>query len=157
MFPDVLKQQGHSLNMSCLTYSADGQYIATGGEDGKVKIWNTSSGFAFVTFSEHTGPVTAIAFSPRTNAVFTASVDGTVRAFDLVRYKNFRTMMATEPTQFASIAVDPSGEIVCAGGLYTSTIYVWSVQTGKIVDILSGHEGAVSGLAFNPAAVRVLY
>lgn len=32
----VLKQQGHFNSMVSLAYSPDGQYIATGGEDGKV-------------------------------------------------------------------------------------------------------------------------
>ena len=34
----IFKQQGHFNNMKCLTYSPDGQYLATGGEDGKVSI-----------------------------------------------------------------------------------------------------------------------
>jgi len=32
----VMKQQGHVNNMTCLTYSPDGMYIATGGYDSKV-------------------------------------------------------------------------------------------------------------------------
>lgn len=32
----VFKQQGHFNNMASLAYSPDGQYIATGGDDGKV-------------------------------------------------------------------------------------------------------------------------
>lgn len=32
----VMKQQAHGSEVSCLTYSADSVYIATGGEDGKV-------------------------------------------------------------------------------------------------------------------------
>lgn len=32
----VLKQQGHFNSMVSLAYSPDGQYIVTGGEDGKV-------------------------------------------------------------------------------------------------------------------------
>ena len=43
----VLKQQGHFNNMACLAYSPDGQHVVTGGEDGKVKGWNTSSGFRY--------------------------------------------------------------------------------------------------------------
>ncbi|PSN57499.1 Periodic tryptophan protein 2 [Blattella germanica] len=31
----VMKQQGHFNNMTCLAYSPDGQYIVTGGDDGK--------------------------------------------------------------------------------------------------------------------------
>lgn len=80
-----MKQQGHSNNMSCIAYSIDGQLIATGGEDGKVKLWNISSGFCFVTFSEHTAPVTALAFSGSKKFVVSASLDGTVRAFDTLR------------------------------------------------------------------------
>lgn len=34
----VMKQQGHFNNMCCLAYSPDGQYVVTGGEDGKVKL-----------------------------------------------------------------------------------------------------------------------
>lgn len=29
-------------------------------------------------------------------------------------------------------------------------IYVWSMKTGRLLDILAGHEGPVSGLAFSP-------
>lgn len=54
----VLKQQGHLYGISTLDFSSDGQYIATGGDDSKVKLWNASSGFCFVTFSEHVAPVT---------------------------------------------------------------------------------------------------
>jgi WD40 repeat protein len=32
----VLRQQGHFYDMNVLAYSPDGQYIATGGDDGKV-------------------------------------------------------------------------------------------------------------------------
>lgn len=34
----VLKQQGHSNSMVSLAYSPDGQYIVTGGDDGKVGL-----------------------------------------------------------------------------------------------------------------------
>ena len=54
----VLKQQGHLYGISTLDFSSDGQYIATGGDDSKVKLWNASSGFCFVTFSEHVAPIT---------------------------------------------------------------------------------------------------
>lgn len=33
----VFKQQGHFNNMASLAYSPDGQYIVTGGDDGKVR------------------------------------------------------------------------------------------------------------------------
>ncbi|KAL0096596.1 WD40 repeat-like protein [Phycomyces blakesleeanus] len=146
----VLKQQGHFYDMNSLSYSADGQTLATGGDDGKVKVWNTTSGFCYVTFSEHKSGVSAVEFAKQGKVLFSASLDGTVRAFDLVRYRNFRTFTSPNPVQFSSLAVDPSGDIVCAGTMDTFEIYVWSVQTGKLLDILAGHDGPVSSLAFSP-------
>lgn len=35
--------------------SPEGHIIATGGGDGKVKLWNASSGFCIVTFDQHQG------------------------------------------------------------------------------------------------------
>ncbi|KZT23719.1 WD40 repeat-like protein [Neolentinus lepideus HHB14362 ss-1] len=153
----VLKQQGHYFDMNTLSYSSDGQYIATGGDDGKVKVWNTTSGFCFVTFSEHSSAVSAIEFAKQGQQVlFSASLDGTVRAFDLVRYRNFRVFTSPTPVQFSCLAVDPSGEVVAAGSTDSFEIFLWSVQTGKLLDVLAGHEGPVSSLSFDPNGGNVL-
>ena len=146
----VLKQQGHYFDMNTLSYSQDGQHIATGGDDGKVKIWNTNSGFCFVTFSEHSAAVSSVEFAKQGQVLFTASLDGTVRAFDLIRYRNFRTFTSPSPVQFSCLAVDPSGEVVAAGSVDSFQVFLWSVQTGKLLDVLSGHEGPVSSIAFSP-------
>ena len=121
----ILKQQGHRYDMNCIAYSQDGQYIATGGDDGKVKLWNTVSGFCFVTFTEHTSGISALEFAKQGQVLFAASLDGTVRAYDLVRYRNFRTFTSPSPVQFGSLAVEPSGEVVCAGTTDTFEIYIW--------------------------------
>lgn len=112
----VFKQQGHFNNMASLAYSPDGQYIVTGGDDGKVsqvlifvglemsglqpaalwrgveiswfpqvKVWNSTSGLCFVTFTEHVSGVTGVTFTSSGFVVVSASLDGTVRAFDLHR------------------------------------------------------------------------
>lgn len=146
----VLKQQGHYFDMNTLAFSPDGQNIATGGEDGKVKLWNANSGFCFVTFPEHSASVSTVEFAKQGQVLFSASLDGTVRAFDLIRYRNFRTFTSPTPVQFCSLAVDPSGDVVCAGSLDTFEIYMWSVQTGKLLDVLSGHSAPISGLVFSP-------
>ncbi|KAG9104888.1 hypothetical protein FRC06_006713 [Ceratobasidium sp. 370] len=151
----VLKQQGHYFDMNTLSFSPDGQNIATGGDDGKVKVWNTRSGFCFVTFTEHTSAVSTVEFAKQGQVLFTASLDGTVRAYDLIRYRNFRTFTSPSPVQFSSLAVDESGEVVAAGSLDSFEVFMWSVQTGKLLDVLTGHEGPVSALAFSPTGSQL--
>lgn len=147
----VLKQQGHLYGLNALDFSPEGQFVATGGEDGKVKVWNVLSGFCVVTFKEHIAPVTGVKFigQGQGKAVLSSSLDGTVRAHDLLRYKNFRTLSAPTPVQFTSLAADPTGEVVCAGSLDPFQIYVWALQTGKLLEVLSGHEGPIACLAFS--------
>ena len=146
----ILKQSGHAYGMRCLAYSPDGIVVATGGEDGTVKMWNSHSGFCYVTLPKsHTAAVTAVEFANST-VVLSASLDGTVRAHDLHRYRNFKTYTSDIPCQFISMAVDKSGEVLCAGSAEPFRICVWSVQTGKLTDVLTGHVGPISALEFHP-------
>ncbi|CAD7946834.1 unnamed protein product [Amoebophrya sp. A25] len=178
----VLKQQGHHWGVQCCAFAPSvirnagakaeltsnaGQggsvgsqqgVLATGGYDGKVKLWNTVSGFNFVTFTEHTAEVRDIIFTPQANAVISASADGSVRAFDLLRYRNFRTFVSPPSEKkifgFESVATDGGGEIVAAAAKGdTYSVLVWSIQTGQLLDIVTGHEAPVSCLRFssNPA------
>ncbi|PZC83427.1 hypothetical protein B5X24_HaOG207810 [Helicoverpa armigera] len=146
----VMKQQGHSLDMTCLSYSPDGLYIVTGGYDGKVKVWNTTNGFCFVTFSEHKSTVTSITFSANKKFFVSASLDGTVRCYDLTRYRNFRTLTSPSLVQFSCVALDASSELCAAGGQDVFEIFLWSIKFGKLLDVLGGHEAPVSSITFSP-------
>lgn len=153
----VLKQQGHDHEASCVAWSRDGRIFASGATDNKLKLWSDQTGFCFATFNDHTAPVTAVAFSEGNNVVFSASRDGTVRAYDLARYRNFRTLRApparvgsSAPAALISLAVDADGELACAGSDDPFDIHVWSVRSGKLLDALAAHQGPVCCLAFNP-------
>jgi hypothetical protein len=54
----------------------------------------------------------------------------------IFRYRNFRTFASPRPAQFSCLAVDDSGEVVCAGSLDTFEIFLWSMQTGRLLEVL---------------------
>ncbi|TQS34299.1 hypothetical protein Golomagni_05323 [Golovinomyces magnicellulatus] len=146
----ILKQQGHFDSINALVYSPDSRRIITTADDGKVKIWDVKTGFCIVTFTEHSSGVTDCELVSKGNVLFTSSLDGSIRAWDLVRYRNFRTFTAPTRLSFSCLAADPSGELVCAGSIDSFEIHIWSVQTGQLLDRLAGHEGPVSCLSFAP-------
>ena len=51
------------------------------------------------------------------------------------RYRNFRTFASPRPVQFSSIGLDPSGDVVVAGSQDTFEIFVWSMQTGRLLEV----------------------
>jgi len=57
------------------------------------------SGFCYVTFTEHSSSVSSVVHTPNGKVVLSGSLDGTVRAFDLTRYRNFRTFTSPRPAQ----------------------------------------------------------
>lgn len=56
---------------------------------------------------------------------------------DRFSYRNFRTYTSPTPVQFSCVALDTAGEVVCAGGFDTFNIFVWSIKTGKLLDVRS--------------------
>ncbi len=160
----VMKQQSHGARMTSLAYASDGQTIATGSGDGKVKLWSGTSGLSFATFAEHRAAVTAVAFaggagarsgSAASKVLLSASNDGTIRAYDTLRFRPFRTLVTPTPVQFSALAIDPSGEVVAAGTLDTFEVFLWSLQTGRLLEVIGGHRGPISGLAFDATGQKL--
>ena len=74
----------------------------------------------------------------------------------MLRYRNFRTFTAPTRLPFTSVAIDPSAEVVCGASQDSFNIHLWSVQTGQLLDQLSGHEGPVSTLTFTPDGTTLI-
>ncbi|CAL6314170.1 unnamed protein product [Bathycoccus prasinos] len=111
----IFTYEGHQQNIRTCAFSRDGSLIATGSADCNVKVWNHNSGDCVSTFSDHLMPVTAVTFTTANHIVISASLDGTVRAFDLIRHRNFRILVGDESGQYSCLAVDSSGDMICAG------------------------------------------
>lgn len=78
----VLTLHGHSGNATSVTFSPDGKRIATGSEDGTVKIWDAGSGHEALTLKGHTGRVNSVVFSSDGGRIATGSDDRTVKVWD---------------------------------------------------------------------------
>ena len=71
-----------SFSVYAAVWSADGKTIATGSQDGVVRLWDSVSGALLSKLNGHTNDVLAVAFAPGGAALFSASYDHTLRAWD---------------------------------------------------------------------------
>lgn len=158
----ILDQSGSGATMTnmheCVSYSLDGTHVVSGNLSGRIKVWSALSGETVAVFGEeHNGPIKSIKFAPNKSGkvIISASLDGTIRAYELSKFKKFRTFRSPVPEknpEFICLDIDSTGEFIAAGTYNYFEIYLYSLQTGKFLEYLTGHEGPVSGVAFSPVS-----
>jgi WD40 repeat protein len=60
----MLVLKGHTAGVRCLAYSPDGRHLASGDEDGRLRIWSLPGGKEAYTIIGEGGSIEALAFSP---------------------------------------------------------------------------------------------
>lgn len=160
----ILKQEGSPYNAitcisastpSTMTSSATSASIyATGDIDGNISIYDGDSYLCFLKLREtgHSGPITSLFFMKGNQVLLSSSVDGTVRAHDLLRYRqSFRVLSTPSPVRLSSVCGDTDGQfVIAAAGDAPFLIYLWELRTGKLLDAFAGHSSPVTSLAFDP-------
>ncbi len=84
-WPNVPRRSfpGHTANIRCLAFGADGKIVASGSDDGTVKLWETASGAELATLRGHPGRLRALAFGKDGRTLYTAGVEGSVKAWHI--------------------------------------------------------------------------
>ncbi len=74
---------GHPELVQCLALTPDGQILASGARDRKIKLWDTATGRELITLVGHEDRLHSLAFSPDGTLLASAADDGTIRLWGI--------------------------------------------------------------------------
>jgi WD40 repeat protein len=150
----VMTIEGHTSNVSSVSYSPDGRRIVSASWDSTLKVWDAATGQNLLTLKGHTNPVYSVAYSSDGRRIASGGIDNTVRVWDALTGQLLHTLKGhTGPVE--SVAYSPDGRRILSGGWY-NTVKVWDAHTGQYLFSLDGHKGGVDSVAYSPDGSRIV-
>ena len=114
-------------------------FLASGGEDGKIRIWNLQTRKSTASLDSHVSLVKSLDFSEQQHTLLSASRDKTIILWDSKSWKARKVLPVLEVVEAAGLLPDSS---YCYSGGENGKVRIWSTSSGKEVtkEQIAGNE-----------------
>ncbi|ARV59031.1 hypothetical protein BZZ01_10625 [Nostocales cyanobacterium HT-58-2] len=120
--------KGHKGSVNSVSFNADGNMLASGGEDHTINVWNVATGKKLRTLSGHQDSVNSVSFN-RDGMIASVSSDRTVKIWN--QDGSLFATLSGHSDKVNEVAFAPDGQTVVSASA-DNTIRLWRVQTQEL-------------------------
>lgn len=138
----------------CSTISADGQWLASGGGNHGIYIWNWQQGKLLHSFVNDPtigkgSDVLNLVFSSRYECLISTAESGSIRFWNWLTGEPLSSPLLPASAQATCIALSPDERLLAA--VYWQKITIWNLETGEIRHTLPEYnDHPCTAIAFSP-------
>jgi WD40 repeat protein/serine/threonine protein kinase len=147
-----LTLKGHAIWVECVAFSPDGHWLASGSDDGDVRVWDAATWLQKSTSGPSPDQASCLAISPDGQRLAVAG--STIRLWPASNATDIPLFRANHGTQIHCIAYSRDGKFLATGSRHP-TIKLWQADTLREIRTLYGHADRVRSVAFSPDGTRL--
>lgn len=141
--------QGHRGRIPCLAASPREPWIASGGFDTDVRLWNLQTGRCLAVLPGHTEVVIALAVSPDSCLLASGSGDTTIKLWDVRNLEKPQEIAVfRQGTPVHGLDFSPDGRWLASSGY--QDVRLWQLSDLRRAAILKGHTHQIRCVRFSP-------
>jgi WD40 repeat protein len=133
--------------------SLDGKTVASGSDDGAVRLWDVDTGKVIAKLAGGPNPIISVCWNRDGGRVVSGTyAGGTARVWGV---ESGKTVLAIETgfSSMGSVIYSPDTTMIATGeyrreGEGEEYVKIWDAKTGKLVANLKGHTGGINCLAW---------
>ena len=132
-----------------VAFSPDGERLASGGKDNRIKIWSATSKQGLATFRGLPwNSVRAVVFSPDGKSLISGGGDNQATVWNVATQKKLATLPGHRQVVRA-LATSADGSRLATGS-YDSTVRLWDLTSYELTAVLKGHVDFVAAVTISP-------
>eukprot|EP00461_Guttulinopsis_vulgaris_P001525 UN01525 len=129
----LLVYQGHTTNVTSIIYQKDARWLASGSEDGTIKIWDPRAPGVQREIVVRS-PVSSIALHPNQGEIISCDDDGSLRVWDLAAGKTSLECAPEEQVPCRSVSVASDGSMLALGN-NRGNCYTWKLTGNRTTSL----------------------
>lgn len=142
---------GHSQEICGLSWSSDMKYLASGGNDNAIKIWQLGNSNPQI-LPGHRSAVKALAWCPWRSGILTSgggTKDKTIKFWDVIENRAERSV--DTQSQICTLNYLPKyKELISSHGYGENDIRIWKASTMNVISSFGKHDSRVLHVALSP-------